>query len=257
MTRASYSPIDLPLVVTTAFSPKSDVPYLALKKGDLRTRETIYAITWWICRSEFAKIVVVETTGDETLSEPLTALARSCGKRLEYIAIENDNESIARCGKGFGEGYALDIALGKSSILAACEGFFKCTGKIIVENYLDCVEHADSQQFYFDVPRGSSNFVDTRFYFTSKNFWEANLRNAYKKVDDSKGVFLENAYYASIAKVAEIPYNPVVIRLRGVSGTSSETFAIGPVMYRAQTLWRKVVCGFAGFRTNLLAKARR
>lgn len=243
--------IEFPLVITTAFSPNSNVPYVALKKGDVRTRETVYSIAWWICKSDFDKIIVVDSTGDATLSASLTELAGNCGKRLEYIAIQNDDESVARYGKGFGEGFALDSALERSALLAECEGFFKCTGKIIVENYLDCVKHARSRQFYFDLPRGLPNFVDTRFYFTSKSFWEANLRDAYKKVNDPSGVFLENAYYESINKVARIPYNPVVIRLRGLSGTSSETFEIPSLKYRVKTLWRKLYWKFRGLHIKV------
>jgi hypothetical protein len=249
--------IEFPLVITTAFSPKSDVPYVALKKGELRTRETVYSIAWWICRSEFDKFIVVDATGDATLSAPLTELARACGKSLEYIAIQNDDESVARYGKGFGEGFALDSALERSAVFAESKGFFKCTGKIIVDNYLQCVEHAKTKQFYFDFPRGIPNFVDTRFYFTSKSFWEANLRDAYKKVNDPRGVFLENAYYESIRKVAEIPYNPVVIRLRGLSGTSSETFEISSIMYRAQTLWRKLYWKFTGFVSRFTVSTKK
>jgi hypothetical protein len=89
-------PIEFPLVITTALSPKSDVPYLAMKKGDLRTRETLYSIAWWIFKSEFEKFVIVETTGCDAIAEPLKSLATACGKSLEFIAVENVRHSTSR-----------------------------------------------------------------------------------------------------------------------------------------------------------------
>lgn len=231
--------IEFPLVITTAFSPRSDVPYLALKKGGVRTRETLYSILWWICKSDFDKIVVVDTTADESLSGPLVALARSCGKQLEYIAVENDDECVVRYGKGFGEGFAIDVALGKSSLLMDQSGFFKCTGKVIVENYRECVDQARSKDFYFDAPRGTNRYLETRFYYVSKLFWNANLRDAYRNVNDSKGVFLEHAYYDSIKRVCDIPFNPVVIRFRGISGTVGDVYGSSPAMYLLRRSWRR------------------
>lgn len=240
--------IDFPLVITTAFSPKSDVPYLAVHKGDLRTRETVYSIAWWICKSQFQKIVIVEATGCDSLAESLKHLAVACGKQLEYIAVENDYESVARYGKGFGEGFALDIAFDKSNILRNSRGFFKCTGKIIVSNYLACMRQATSKDFYFDAPRDLPNFVDTRFYFVSKEFWMKNLRYSYKNVNDAKGIFLEHAYFKSITQVSTIPFNPVVIRHSGTSGTSGESYHVGFRRYVARVALRRGYGVYKWFR---------
>ncbi|MHB8390974.1 MAG: hypothetical protein ACYDBH_15570 [Acidobacteriaceae bacterium] len=233
------SSIEFPLVITTAFSPKSDVPYLAVKKGDLRTRETVHSIVWWICKSEFERIVIIETTGCDSLAEPLKSLAAACGKQLEYIAVENDYESVARYGKGFGEGFALDMAFDKSSILRDSEGFFKCTGKIIVSNYLACMRQARSKDFYFDAPWDLPNFVDTRFYFVSKEFWMKNLRYSYKDVNDVNGIFLEHVYFNSIARVSTIPFNSVVIRHSGTSGTSGDSYHLSFRKYVARVALRR------------------
>jgi hypothetical protein len=230
--------MEFPLVITTALAPKSDVPYVALKKGEVRTRETLYSIAWWLCKSEFEKIVIVETTGCDSLSASLTNLAESCGKLLEFVAIENDHEAVARYGKGFGEGFALDAAFDRSAILQGSKGFFKCTGKIVVPNYLACVEQARSRDFFFDAPRSLPNFVDTRFYFVSKEFWNRNLRYAYKDVDDVNGVYLEHVYFKSISRVSAIPFNPVLIRHFGTSGSSGSTYRLNFRQYVARVTLR-------------------
>ena len=230
---------EFPLVITTALSPPPDVPYLALKKGKTRTRETLYSIVWWICKSEFEKIVIVETTGCDSVSIPLKSIAESCGKLLEFVAVENDNESVSRYGKGFGEGFALDAAFEKSSILQGSEGFFKCTGKIIVPNYMACIRQAKSKEFYFDAPRSLRNFVDTRFYFVSKKFWINNLRYSYKNVNDYKGIFLEHVYFDSIARVGAIPFNPVAIRYCGTSGSSGDTYYVNLRLHIARVVLRR------------------
>ena len=193
--------IEFPLVITRRFPRNAEVPYVALKKGEHEHwRNRLYAIIWWICKSDFDKIIVVDTTDDAALSESLTVLAQSCGKRLEYIAIQNDDESVARFGKGIGEGFALDARWKDLRYWENARDFSNVQGKIIVENYLDCVEQAKSKAVLFRCSPRPSNFVDSRFYFTSKAFWEANLRDAYKKVNDPRGVYLENAYYESIRK---------------------------------------------------------
>lgn len=232
--------IEFPLVITTAFAPKSDVPYLALKQGDIRNRATIYSIVWWLCKSNFTKIVVVDTTGYDSLAASLQDLAVCCGKTLEYVAIENDYQSVSKFGKGFGEGAALDRAYDRSKILQECTGFFKCTGKIIVENYLECSEFARSKEFYFDAPRTLKEFADTRFYFVAKDFWLRNLRSAYKKVNDFENIFLEHAYYEAIARVSRVPFNPIVIRYAGVSGTSGDSYRTNEFGHTLSTIRRRI-----------------
>jgi hypothetical protein len=115
--------------------------------------------------------------------------------------------------------------------LRDCDGFFKCTGKLIVTNYLDCVRLARSKDFYFDAPRNLPNFVDTRFYFVSKEFWANHVRYSYKNVNDADGLFLEHAYFKSITLVKRIPFNPVVIRYSGTSGTSGGNYQVTPREY--------------------------
>lgn len=232
--------MEFPLVITTAFAPKSDVPYLALKQGDVRNQATIYSIVWWLCKSNFSKILVVDTTGYDAIASTLENLAVCCGKTLEYIAVENDYQAVSKFGKGYGEGAALDRAYDQSKILQDCAGFFKCTGKIIVENYLECADFAKTKEFYFDAPRTLKGFVDTRFYFASKDFWLRNLRSAYKNVHDAENVFLEHAYYEAIAKVSRVPFNPIVIRYAGVSGTSGDSYGTTEVRHAVSTIRRRI-----------------
>lgn len=232
--------LEFPLVIPTAFAPRSDVPYVGLKQGDLRNRATVYSIAWWLCQSNFDKIVVVETTGDASLASSLQTLAAACGKTLEFHAIDNDHASVARRGKGFGEGFALDRAWDRSQILQQCSGFFKCTGKIVVENYRECIAFARGKQFYFDAPRTLPNFVDTRFYFATRDFWLRNLRYAYKSVDDPGKFYLEHAYFQAIAQVAPVPFNPIVFRYSGVSGTSGDSYRTGDVVQALWTLRRRL-----------------
>ena len=231
--------LEFPRVIPTAFAPRSDVPYVGLKQGDLRNRATLYSIVWWLCQSNFNKIVVVETTGDASLAPSLQTTAAACGKTLEFLAIDNDHASVARYGKGFGEGFAMDRAYDRSRLLQECSGFFKCTGKIVVENYLECVDFARDKQFYFDAPRTLPNFVDTRFYFATRAFWLQNLRYAYTHVDDPGNVFLEHAYFEAIAKVGPVPFNPIVFRYAGVSGTSGEFYSSDRYQHLFRTIRRR------------------
>jgi hypothetical protein len=229
--RMSESP-KFPLVITTALSPGPGVPYLAVEKGRQRTQETLYSILWWICQSDFTEFVVIDATNDGSLKVPLETLAAACGKKLEFFAAPSDSSLVIRYGKGYGEGMALETVFDESQILRGAMGFFKCTGKLIVLNYQACVRQAMHRDFFFDAPRNLPKFVDTRFYFASKDFWNKHLRAAYRAVNDPAGKFLEHAYFDAITQAANIPFNPVVIRYSGVSGTSGHRYDISERHYR-------------------------
>ncbi|OYY58175.1 MAG: hypothetical protein B7Y55_03105 [Polynucleobacter sp. 35-46-207] len=105
---------------------------------------------------------------------------------IECLFFINNADLILKHGKGFGEGEIILYALGHSKTLNEAEWFVKCTGKLWVDNFWQCLDQWNRQflcqAFFsnvFSLKKSRLEYVDTRFYLVNKDFYQAHLSRAH------------------------------------------------------------------------------
>jgi len=121
------------VVLTATFEP-GKTPFVAI--GDVTERKWQYfcALLCWLRDPRVGAVVFCENSGTSYDFSGFADLARREGKRLEILTFDGNAES-ARLGKGFGEGRILEHVAHRSSVLRQSPAFYKCTGRVYVENF--------------------------------------------------------------------------------------------------------------------------
>ena len=215
----------IPLLITSAVKPSA--PFVGLSDIQARLEYLADSIRLWKA-SGVAQIVVCDGSVSDIysrLSELIDLTAPSCA--IEVLGFVNSLADVERFGKGYGEGEIVKYALRHSNLLSQAAYFAKCTGRLYVSNYWDVLSR-------FDGDFGASflglaclpQYLDTRFYVTSKEFFGARLAEAYRSVNDPIGIYLENVYFAVLINSKNVQW---VLRTPpryvGVSGTCGLPYA--------------------------------
>jgi hypothetical protein len=240
-----------PLVITSAV--RAVAPFTKLNDPGERLSAYLQGIAYWLFFSQIQEIIICDSSQFDYAKLIPRELVDSTGKRVEILSFNGSTDVIARRGKGYGEGETMRFVLENSELVARSRAFFKVTGKLWVSN-LEAFSLGSGQQAYFYRPRfrvrEEPRLVDTRFYFTDKQLFLDYLADAYRRVDDSAGFFLEHAYYASLPEDRTGRFtSPFLPRLHGIAGTSTSSVEDGALRFRARQLaWR--------LRTTLLPGLR-
>jgi hypothetical protein len=211
---------DIPLVITSAVQPTLGVYKTDLQHADVRLREHLRGLTYWIFHTNVQRIVVCDSTDFDYRDVIPNFLLNVTNKDIELLRFRGNVEAVEKRGKGFGEGELMSYALANSRILRESEAFFKVTGKLWVTN-LDRFRLAAQQLAYFYQPFRTPSIVDTRFYYIRKDIFQTLFEGAYRRVDDKRGVYLEHVYRRSIPDESRENFTSrFVPRLFGVSGST-------------------------------------
>lgn len=216
----------VPLLITSAIRPSA--PYVELRDVQARLDATLVALERWRVLAPNLSIVFCDGSDFDLAScgSPYLSILRD----VEIIKFANDSVETFRRGKGFGEGEIIAHALDKSRVLGSANGFFKCTGKLWVENFpqlLSSIRAPLQIDRYFS--RGSllsADRCDTRFYYVDKRLYYERLRDCHKAVDDHAGIYLEHCFSRALAgPIMSSAVFAVLPQIRGVSGSTAETFS--------------------------------
>jgi len=121
---------------------------------------------------------------------------------IECLNFENDQNKVKLYGRGYGEGEIIRYSLNHSRFIADSGCFAKCTAKLWVSNFNECTRHWNGvftckgvflNVFSF-IKKTQLDYVDTRFYITSLNFYRNNLINAHLKINKKNQLGLEECF---------------------------------------------------------------
>jgi hypothetical protein len=148
---------------------------------------------------------------------------------IECLHHQNSSEEVFKNGKGYGEGEIIKYALNNSKKLALHDVFIKCTGKLWVTNFEDCLKEwngkfmADahfSRVFHFRPAK--IDCIDTRFYIVNKQFYIDNLLHLYLQTNFEKNCSIEHFFLKKIQDLKLNRYifskDPIVCGVGGGSG---------------------------------------
>jgi len=169
-----------------------------LKDQNLRLFYTLESIKMWLEIAPKSKFVVCDGSGFDF--SPLLQ-KEFPDADIESLCFLNDVELVRLHGKGFGEGEIIRYALAHSKSLAESSWFLKCTGKLWVDNYQQCLAEWNGQflckAFFSNVFSFRSTkleYVDTRFYMVDKSFYLKYLSNAHSDLDAHSGSSIEDEF---------------------------------------------------------------
>ena len=152
---------------------------------------------------------------------------------IETLTFVNDIESVAKLGKGFGEGQIIDFALRNSRLMRRQKHFMKCTAKLWVGNIRHVLRDWTGDNNFVNLrkdPSGDNAMrtgkVNTRFFIVGRKFFDMHLRDAYLAVDRRRGHFIEHEFGDRLVRLNSNSSFAFATkpRIHGVSGTTGRRF---------------------------------
>lgn len=215
------------LLLTASVNAKLASPiYTNLIDTNERMEQYLSTLKRYIIESNFDTFVFCENTGYIIPKDYLVELAWKNKKSIEFLTFISDVESVKKFGKGYGEGQCIEYAL-KNSIYLQKElvCFFKVTGRLFIENINEIIRENRNRKNCYLTDGINSKSVKTVFFKTQVSFFNRNLLDVYKNVNDSENKFLEYIYFECLIneKVKGISPYPFI---SGNSGSTGNPYTL-------------------------------
>lgn len=187
----------LPPVLLTSCIYISDYA-VKLTEPTERINYTLESIEKWLSIVPNVQLVVCDSSGFDF--SPLVK-KKFPHALIECLCFVADKNLVKYHGKGYGEGEIIRHALQESIYLKQADFFAKCTAKLWVENFSECLKEWNgiflckatfSNVFSFKKTRW--DHVDTRFYLVSRDFYSKYLLNAHLNLGGTTGMSIEDSF---------------------------------------------------------------
>ena len=219
----ALSMINSLVLITTAVNPPEGVFCLEMKNVTKRRIASKGAVLFWSALG-VKKIVVADATGQFLFDNSEINMFEEIGVKLEQISYIQNNELVVTRGKGYGEGALIKYAINNSDLLKYEDGFFKCTGKVYCRNFaeiFDMVQKNNIKNIFWRYILEET--MDTRFFYTSKDFCRDFLLPAYENTNDMIHATSEHCIF-KMANQSLIKGSLTRPLLTGFSGSSNEPY---------------------------------
>lgn len=172
---------------------------VTLRDTDERLRLTLDSVGEWLRIDPGLQLVICDGSGFD-FSESIRQ--RYPSTTVECLFFQNDAQAVRRFGRGYGEGEIVRHAVKHSRLIARAGCFAKCTAKLWVENYRDCVAEWDGRLCLKGVFLNAFSpfkpttlaYIDTRFYLAQVRMYCELLLEAHTRVDKDQNYGLEEAF---------------------------------------------------------------
>jgi hypothetical protein len=234
---------DLPPILLTSSVIAMDQS-VNLKDEKLRIHYTLESIGKWLEICPNVQLVLCDGSG---FNFSLLVNEQFPKATIECLYFDNDPHFIRLHGKGYGEGEIIRYAIENSKILHDSTWFAKCTAKLWVDNFMDCIQAWNGrllcQAFFsnvFSFRKTLLKYVDTRFYLIDKNFYIKNFLNAHIGIGGTNGISIEDKFLEVIQgnnlKEIFFPIPPAVSGVGGGSGRYYKNSIIRRLKERVRAL---------------------
>jgi hypothetical protein len=190
-----------PLLLTSSVIP-TDLSG-NLNDPSVRMMHTIESISEWLKMDSHIQIIICDGSGFDFSDTVKTNFPFA---NIECIFFNNDAEQIKIHGKGYGEGEIIRYAIEHSKLMKTSDVFIKCTAKLWVANFHQCLLQWNEQFIcsayfanVFSYKKTALKFIDTRFYISRKDFYLNNFSSAHVQLGNVKQS-IENAFLDVIKK---------------------------------------------------------
>jgi hypothetical protein len=170
----------------------------ALRDENLRVKYTLESIEEWLAIYASLKLVICDGSNFDFTQLVFEKFPHA---NIECICFENSKELAAVHGKGYGEGEIVNYAIHHSKFIKEAEFFAKCTAKLWVANFFECLNYWNGTFMckgvftnVFSFRETQFDYVDTRFYLSSCAFYQEHLSSAHLNVGGKTGLSLEHCF---------------------------------------------------------------
>ncbi len=175
-----------------------------LKDEKARIFYTLESIKHWLKIAPKNQLIICDGSGYDFSS--IIHEHFPCSN-IECLFFTNNVRLVEIHGKGFGEGEIIRYALRHSRILSESSNFAKCTAKLWVDNFQECIHQWNGQflcnAFFsnvFSYKQTKLEFIDTRFYMADINFYKKFFEFAHSNVGGNDGYSIEDRFLEIIQK---------------------------------------------------------
>ncbi len=212
----------IPILLTSSVIAHD--PGVSLSRTEERLHYSMQSIEKWLAIAPHAPLVLCD--GSNFDFAPHIA-GKFPAANIEYLKFENNQALVRSLGRGYGEGEIVRYALAHSQHISEAGCFSKCTSKLWVDNYVDCVRNWNGTQLFKGVFSNVFSmhkpihfaYLDTRFYIISAEEYCKYYADAHLKIDLENGGNLEEAFLKIFLheKISNslLPVAPVI---QGVGG---------------------------------------
>lgn len=196
-----------------------------------RINYTLESIEKWLSIVPGIRLVVCDSSGFDFAPAVKEKYPRADIECLFFVA---DKNLVQYHGKGYGEGEIIRHALQNSNYLKHAPFFAKCTAKLWVENFKECLDEWNGKFLckgtfsnVFSFKKTRFDHIDTRFYLVSKDFYFKYLIDAHINLGGTTGLSIEDNFrdVVLLNKMEGVMFNtPPVIG--GVGGGTGKYYNI-------------------------------
>lgn len=218
----------LVIVLTACINP-GNMPYTALVDAEIRAKQYIDALYYYLVKTR-NKIVFVENTNTDISFHFKSYIDNN---RLEYIMFDGNSSFDNRKGKGYGEALILEWALKNSKFVNSNTYILKITGRLILKNIsllnkIYCLAKSKHTNQMALVSIIDYEVADSRAFIAHKTFFSDVFLKNKEDINDSKNNYFEHVLLQSIidwknSGAAFIPLR-FYLDIRGISGSVGNVY---------------------------------
>lgn len=172
-----------------------------LKSQEDRIRLALESIAQWLRIDPELHLVLCDGSDFDFSYDVCNKFPRA---RIECLHFENNQSMVKQYGRGYGEGEIVRFALNNSAFIVDAGCFAKCTSKLWVENFAECMKDWNGDLLFkgvflnvFSISRRTVfSYIDTRFYVVSVRNYNKYFSEAHLHIDAKSGYGLEDCFYA-------------------------------------------------------------
>ena len=189
--------VPLPPVLLTSCIIVADHS-VKLKDPSERIRHTVESMEKWLNLGPGVRLVVCDSSGFDFSQIAKDKFPQAA---IECLAFEADRDLVQYHGKGYGEGEIVKFAVQNSTYIKQADFFAKCTAKLWVENFHQCLGEWNGEFLckgtflnVFSFRKTLFDHVDTRFYLVSKDFYWKYLAAVHLNLGGETGLSIEDSF---------------------------------------------------------------
>ena len=208
------------LLLTSAIDVNIEIPWHKRKDINIRVKDYIKALTFYITHSDFTEIVFCDGSNYCLKDfDFIFSLAQIFEKKLELLSFQQDIQKVIKKWKWFWEQQIINYALQHSEILKNSHSFYKITGRYLIKNINNILKNeTEEENVFFRTSLLDRQNCNTAFFKTSPIFFKKNLQNVEDLVNDFNGHWLEFCYYQRLCwkRLSSFTELPIFM---GISGS--------------------------------------
>lgn len=216
---------DIPILLTSSVIAHDHS--VQLKDPQAREQLALQSIQRWRNIAPNNPLVLCDGSGFDFA--PLVA-AMPLSRKIECLKFQNNVDAVRQHGRGYGEGEIVRFAVENSTFIKTAGCFAKCTSKLWVENFSECLSQWNDRILLkgvfdnaFSLTRPTRfSYIDTRFYAINVESYRSQFLHAHEAIQASNGHGLEECFrdiFLSLScPPALMKFPPVICGVGGGTG---------------------------------------